>query len=77
MKAAIADYFGVSLDYLYGRTDLRTAPHSGEDDLKAAFWGGEKDLTKEDLDELWEDVAEYARYKADQRRKKKQNDGPD
>lgn len=43
-----------------------------EDDIKAAFWGGEKDFTQEELDEMWDDVREYARYKAEQRRKKKQ-----
>lgn len=72
----IANYFGVTVDYLIGE-EKETAPtpkderEINDEDLKAAFWGGEKDLSSEELDALWEDVREYARYKAEQRRKKK------
>lgn len=74
----IADYFGVSMSSLMGGENSEKAPAPqgkraiSDDDLKAAFWGGERDLTPEELDEMWEDVREYARYKAEQRRKKKQ-----
>ena len=40
-------------------------------DLKAAFYNGYDDLSPEEIDELWEDALEYARFKAEQRRKKK------
>lgn len=91
----ISAYFGVTVDYLIGKTgfpypDLtgktmrfeltEKAPSENgegkvdEADLKAAFWGGEKDLSPEELDEMWEDVKEYARYKMEQRRRK--NDKP-
>ncbi len=73
----IADYFGVTVDYLLGaEKDKAPVPEGkriiSDDDLKAAFWGGEQDLTQKELDEMWDDVREYARYKAEQRRKKKQ-----
>lgn len=73
-----ADYFGVTTDYLLGGGEKEKTPTpegertgATDDDLKAAFWGGEKDLSRDELDEMWEDVKEYARYKAEQRRKKK------
>lgn len=69
----IAGYFGVSVDYLLGAEMERPpGPEMDDEDLKAAFWGGEQDLSPDELDELWDDVREYARYKAEQRRKKKQ-----
>lgn len=73
----LADYFCVSTDYLLGKEQKEKAPtpederEIDDETLKAAFWGGEKDLSSEELDALWEDVREYARYKAEQRRKKK------
>lgn len=79
--SALCAYFGCSLDYLAGQTvQAEKAPSENgegkvdEADLKAAFWGGEKDLSPEELDEMWEDVKEYARYKMEQRRRK--NDKP-
>ena len=48
-------------------TDLHTPTR---EDLKAAFWGGEQDLPKKTLDELWDDVQAYARFKAEEARKK-------
>ncbi|WP_418779307.1 helix-turn-helix domain-containing protein [Intestinimonas sp.] len=76
----IAEYFGVSVDRVLSGPDTEKAPSENgegkvdEADLKAAFWGGEKDLSPEELDEMWEDVKEYARYKMEQRRRK--NDKP-
>lgn len=72
----IADYFNVTTDYLLG-TEKETAPipedehEIGDEDLKAAFWGGEQDMSKEDWDEMWEDVQDFARFRAEQQRKKK------
>ena len=43
-----------------------------EDDLKAAFWGGDKDLSQEDLDAMWSDVKRFAAFIAQQKRQEKQ-----
>lgn len=42
-----------------------------EDDIKAAFWGGERDLSQEEIDDLWADAKDYIAYKTAQRKKKK------
>ncbi len=50
----IADYFGVTVDYLYGKSstpDDNTA-------LKVALFGGDTLVT----DEMWEEVKRYADY---------------
>lgn len=65
----MAEYFGVP-------TSALIEPYSAnvrrsEDTIKAALWGGDKDLSQEDLDALWADVQEYAAFKAQQRRKDK------
>lgn len=73
MKASIADYFGVSLDYLYGRTNQRQSSNENpKKNLQAAFWGGEKDLTQEDLDAMWDDVERFAAFVAQKRREEKE-----
>ena len=33
-----------------------------DDDIKAAFWGGEKDLSPEEVYALWEDVKAYKKF---------------
>lgn len=66
----IADFFGVTVDHLMGRGG--DSQGGGEEELKAAFWGGEADLTPQEMDELWQDVREYAAYKAEQCRRKRQ-----
>lgn len=43
-----------------------------EDDIKAAFFEGAEDLTKEEMDALWADARDYMRYKLEQRRKQQQ-----
>ena len=43
-----------------------------EDDIKAAFFEGADDLTKEEMDALWADARDYMRYKLEQRRKQQQ-----
>ena len=42
------------------------------DQIKAAFFEGAKDLTQEEMDELWADAQDYMRYKLQQRRKRKE-----
>ena len=36
--AKLADYFGVSVDYLLGKTDIKKAPH-GSEALQQLLWG--------------------------------------
>ncbi len=55
----IADYFGVSVDYLYGGE----APVPDEECLKVALFGGDMDVT----DEMWDEVKRYARYLKERR----------
>ncbi len=51
----IADYFGVSVDYLYGKTDCS---QSDEAALKVALFGGDSVVT----DSMWAEVKRYAEY---------------
>lgn len=74
----IADYLNVNTEYLItGLGEKEKAPTQegereiGDEDLKAAFWGGEQDMSKEDWDEMWEDVQDFARFRVEQQRKKK------
>ena len=50
----IADYFGVSVDYLYGKT----VKGADEQSLKVALFGGDGAVT----DEMWNEVKRYAMY---------------
>ena len=54
----------VTIDEVYGRT-------FDEEQIKAAFWGGESELTPEDIEELWQETKDYVEYKTLQRKKKK------
>lgn len=72
----IALYFNVTVGYLLGNEKSPSENGEGEkeesvEEIKAAFWGGEKDLSKEDWDEMWEDVETFARFRAEQQRKKR------
>lgn len=50
----ISDYFGVSVDYLYGKSDV----DDNKQALKVALFGGGTDVT----DEMWDEVKRYAEY---------------
>lgn len=50
----IADYFSVSVDYLYGKTDTA----SDEEALKVALFGGDTLVT----DKMWDEVKLYANF---------------
>lgn len=68
----IADYFGVSVDYLMGNEP--TEPEQTEvtdNDIKFAFWGGGAD---EVTDEMLEDVRNYAQFLMERERKKNESD---
>lgn len=54
MLYAISDYFGVSLDYLFGLNNTQAT----DDDIKFALFGGEKEIT----DEMYEEVKSFAQY---------------
>lgn len=69
----ISHYFGVSVDELLGKKDAVSESDTvSEDDIKAAFFEGAEDLTKEEMDALWADARDYMRYKLEQRRKQQQ-----
>lgn len=73
---ALADIFNVDMDFLTGRKAEKAPTENGErkvtdEDIKAAFWGGEKDLSQEDIDALWEDARAYIEFKTSQKRGKK------
>ena len=53
----IAEYFDVSVDYLYGGE----APVPNESAIKVALFGGDMEVT----DEMWDEVRRYARYIAE------------
>ena len=56
----IADFFGVSADYLLGNTEIRNPAEnkSPEEIAKVALFGGEKEVT----DEMWNEVKDYVEY---------------
>lgn len=54
----IADYFGVSTDYLLGKTDNRRETTVSDQDIKFALFGGGGDIT----DEMYEEVLAFAQY---------------
>lgn len=76
---AIADAFGVSVAFLQGKDEEEKAEEThnnketsaAEEAIKAALWHDDTDLTKEDIDELWDEIRAYKEFKTAQRRKKK------
>lgn len=77
----IAEALGTTTEYLLtgNGPKKKTAPSGvsdsdaiNEDDIKAAFFEGAEDLTKEEMDALWADARDYMRYKLEQRRKQQQ-----
>lgn len=58
--SSLADYFGVSVDYILGRTDKAEKPKSTHDtsDMKVALFGGDGEVT----DEMWEEVINFVDY---------------
>ena len=58
--ARLAEYFGVTTDYLLGQSELRRPqrPQVSDEDIKFALFGGEGEIT----DEMYEEVRRFARY---------------
>lgn len=56
----IADYFGVTVDYLLGKEDEKKPAEeaAGEEEVKVALFGGAEEVT----DEMWEEVKNFAEY---------------
>lgn len=75
----LAEIFGVSVDYLLGKepeapfslSGSGTAP-ADRDQLMAAFWGGDQDLTDEDKEAMWSDVKNFAAFIAQKKKQEKQ-----
>jgi hypothetical protein len=59
---------------LVERSESTAAPVISVDDIKAAFWGGDKDLSKEDLDAMWNDVKNFADFVAQKKKLENQNE---
>ena len=66
----LADYFGVSTSELLGEAPPGGGPAS-KADLQAAFWGGDKDLSQEEMDAMWDDVERFAQFLADKKRQER------
>ena len=58
--AKLADYFGVTTDYLLGQSEQRRPARAAvsEDDIKFALFGGEGEIT----DAMYEEVKRFAAY---------------
>lgn len=54
----IADYFGVSVDYLMTGKEPETKAPITDEDVKVALFGGDKEVT----DEMWEEVRGFVDY---------------
>ena len=63
----IADYFGVSVDYLMTGEEPQSKPEVTEHDIKVALFNGDKEVT----DEMWEEVKNFAEMVALKYRYKK------
>lgn len=69
----LADYLGVTTSELLGESPASATPVS-EDTIKAAFWGGDKDLSAEDMDAMWADVKNFAAFVAQKKKQEKKRD---
>ena len=65
----IAEYFGVSVDYLLGNTDIQTPDRSQltDADIKFALFGGDAEYKS---DEAFEDVRRFAQIIAEKEKAK-------
>lgn len=68
MLIKIAKFYQVSVDYLIGRSEIKTAPSENkskerikDDDIKFALFGGDGEIT----DEMYEEVKRFAAYVKD------------
>lgn len=66
----VANYLGVSAEYLLYGKESDAPPVLTDDELKAAFFGGGEDLTQEEIDALWQETKDYIQFKKAQMKKK-------
>ena len=71
----VCAFFGCTESWLRGipEENEKKPALTEKDELKlkvAAYWGGGDELSKEELDELWDDAESYYKYKLDQMRKR-------
>lgn len=66
----LADYFGVSTDYLLGQTEQKTPSVAAlsDEELKFALFGGEGEIT----DEMFEEVKAFAAFVKEREARKKE-----
>lgn len=66
----LSNLFGVSVDYLAGKTDKKNTSVNQEiteEDIKVALFGGLDDVT----DDMWEEARNFAEYIKERERKKR------
>ena len=57
--AKLAEYFGVTTDYLLGQTDIRAAARTvSDEDIKFALFGGSGEIT----DAMYDEVKRFAAF---------------
>lgn len=68
---SISEYFGVSIDYLTGKTDIKNPPdqQSLEEIAKVALFGGDGEVT----DEMWNEVKGFVEFIKDKRKRENDN----
>lgn len=62
---AIANFFGVSVDYIINGTEDSESKVISNDDIKVALFGGDDEVT----DEMWEEVKGFVDYVKNKYRK--------
>ena len=66
----IADYFGVTVDYLLGKEQKeKPADEADLDSVKVALFGGSEEVT----DEMWDEVRNFAAYVKSKHKNDKNN----
>ena len=66
----IADYFGVTVDYLLGKEQKENpADEADLDSVKVALFGGSEEVT----DEMWDEVRNFAAYVKSKHKNDKNN----
>lgn len=65
----IAEYFGVTTDFLLGKTEKEERTAVSDADMKVAFFSG-ADIPDEEMEALWQDAKDYINFKINQKRKR-------
>lgn len=59
----LADFFGVTVDYILGRTNIPNDQSSNTNNLKTWLRQSNTDLSEEELEELEEDIRGYLEFR--------------